>query len=335
MAISFVAAADAHNYYTSGTLTISKPTGTIQNDLMIAVVGGTPSTLSGWTKLGGDAASGTSGGTFRVFYKLAGASEGSSYNWSITSATDAWGAIVSYRGVSTTTPVDASNAISTGSGTNFTTGSVTADGTQWLVAWASEYTFQGSGSATVNSWTTTGATNRSENEHNAGASPNREESSYVICDSNGAVSSGAHTQSLTSNVSASGGGKGALLLNPLSTSASPTAGVATVTASTAFDATSAQGVAALPGVANATGAALDGKPGVNAALLSSATAYNAAIALQGAPIAGLAEVTAGALNIGAHYGAPPGRTVKIGAESRLYRPSAESRVYVVETGGTD
>lgn len=329
MAVSYVG--ESHFTTTSYTssVPISKPAGVVDGDVLIAVVGGTPSTPSGWTLLG-TANSGTSSLlNVRVFRKVA-SSEGSSYTFTVSSSLPC-GAIVAYRGVDNATPVDTTNIsiAAVGSGTNYNTASVTADGTQWSVTAAMGYEF---GSSSNRTWTEGSGTERLDYTN---AVSGQDNTSMSITDSNGAVSSGSFTRTQTRSASAAGGASISILLNSASTSASPTAGVATVTASTAFDATSAQGVAVLPGVANATCAALDGHPGVNAALLSSATAYNAAIALQGAPIAGLAEVTAAALNIGAHYGAPPGRTVKIGAESRLYRPSAESRVYVVETGGTD
>lgn len=113
MAVSFIA--EAHNSFTSagtgGTLTINKPTGTVDGDVMLAHfqssdAAGTVATLAGWTLKASDLTVGN--GASYLFWKVA-SSEGASYAWSIggvggSQAT--MGAIVTVRGASITTPFD-------------------------------------------------------------------------------------------------------------------------------------------------------------------------------------------------------------------------------------
>ena len=110
---SFRASATAS--YASGgnnTLTINKPTGTSEDDFMLAwIMHGTagdqtPNTPSGWTFLsfldGG-------GGSAYCWTKVAGASEGSSYSFDgWTDNNDAAGLIVTYQDGATTSPIDTS-----------------------------------------------------------------------------------------------------------------------------------------------------------------------------------------------------------------------------------
>lgn len=90
VAPEFVASATGQKTITSGTdLVINKPTGTIENDLMIAVMA-TSTNLprawtgdTGWTEVADQNAS--LGNNLRVAYKVAGASEGSSYTFTLSS----------------------------------------------------------------------------------------------------------------------------------------------------------------------------------------------------------------------------------------------------------
>lgn len=358
MAISFVAASNAHNFYSSGTLTITKPTGTVNDDLMIAVIGGTPSTLTGWTQIG-TGASGTSLATVRAYWKKA-ASEGASYAWSITSSTDAWGVIVSYRGCDPTTPVDTTNT-TTGAhtGTAFTPSSVTTTAQQLLVGWAMEYKFDGSGSAST-TWTVTGATSRSTASDVQGGSPNNEETSYVICDKT--PGAGSNTQTLTASQSSDGGVSGIILLNPAGTSAS--AGVATITAAaygptvtvvpgigagsapaTAAGQSPRAGIGALAGVATATAAAVGAVRGKVAGIaLATATAYNASvlIGLQARPTTAAVTAT-GRMPLYVGIGIFPSRATASatafnpnvllpggGSPTRIYYVPVETRTFVAD-----
>jgi len=118
------------------SLTINKPTGTVQGDLLLAAISvdGTPnvSPPTGWTTI----REGNSGSQVRleVYYKVAGASEPSSYTfrWSRYNLRQAAGAILRYSGVDTTNPINASGI---GSGTTIspTAPSVTTTVTDTMV----------------------------------------------------------------------------------------------------------------------------------------------------------------------------------------------------------
>lgn len=116
-AIGFVAATSANNGAGSKTLVINEPTGVAQGDVMLATVTvtgtGAPSAPSGWTVV-----KSTSGTALRqaTYYKVAGASEPSSYSWSWSSSRAASGGIIDYSGVNQTAPVDATASASGASG---------------------------------------------------------------------------------------------------------------------------------------------------------------------------------------------------------------------------
>ena len=88
----------------SNTLTITKPAGVAQNDVMIASVAVGPSTVtitqpSGWNLVRRtDNANGTSN-SLAVYSKLAGASEAASYDWTFSAGnTGAAGGIMAFSG---------------------------------------------------------------------------------------------------------------------------------------------------------------------------------------------------------------------------------------------
>lgn len=99
------------------SLTINKPTSTVAGDVMIAtisVAGGDTTTgiaLAGWTKIIHSANTGTPpNASIDSFYKVATASEGSSYTFSLGTQSftmRAAGGIVSYAGVDNSSPIDA------------------------------------------------------------------------------------------------------------------------------------------------------------------------------------------------------------------------------------
>ena len=108
MAITYRANATA-TFTTTSTLTINKPTGTVENDVMIACLVINPETINsvpdGWTLLYNSIINGTIAERQYTYWKLAGASEGSSYSWGTTGNTSGRGAIISYDGCDTTTPI--------------------------------------------------------------------------------------------------------------------------------------------------------------------------------------------------------------------------------------
>lgn len=207
MTISFVAEAHGTANYTT-SISVSKPTGTVDGDVMIAICGGTPSTPAGWTLLG-SADSGTNSlRTVRVFRKIA-SGEGSSYTFNITSSI-ACASIVSYRGVSTITPVDTSHfdISQIGATTNFNTTSETAVATQWGLTFAMAYEF---GSSSTRTFTQGSGTERSDYSVSNSASPDNTNCS--VTDSAGNLTAGAFTRTQTRSSAASGGVSCVVLIN--------------------------------------------------------------------------------------------------------------------------
>ncbi len=119
--ISFRSAASASFTASAGTLTITKPAGTVANDVMIASIGFRPNTATitapaGWTLVRRiDNASTVSGGApdSLAIYRKSATAEGASYAWTFAGATDAAGGIQSFIGVDTLNPIDVENGQNT------------------------------------------------------------------------------------------------------------------------------------------------------------------------------------------------------------------------------
>src|SRR5690242_1278290 len=99
------------------SISITRPTGTLANDIMIAQIaqrGGSGTTItapSGWTPIGSQTNNGTTIGQ-QAFWKLAGtaAADPGPYIFTLSNQQRADGAIISYSGVHATTPINASGA---------------------------------------------------------------------------------------------------------------------------------------------------------------------------------------------------------------------------------
>lgn len=106
-AISYVSRAT--NESTSTTLTITRPSGTNQDDLLLATVSGaggdTISAPNGWT-LVADTTAPTGGLRALTYLKVATGSEPSSYTFSSPAARSSSGGILTLRGVNTVVPLD-------------------------------------------------------------------------------------------------------------------------------------------------------------------------------------------------------------------------------------
>ncbi len=106
---------------TSGvqSLVINKPAGTAQGDVMVAAISIRPSTatinISGWTLVRRINNSSGNSNSLAVYYKVAGASEPSSYTWSLASSTGSAGGISSFSGVDPANPIDVESGQSTAS----------------------------------------------------------------------------------------------------------------------------------------------------------------------------------------------------------------------------
>ena len=120
MSIVHVDTQSAHAANTD-TVTVTKPTGTQANDFLIAFIAiedetQDPAAPGGWTELGDLVASIQ---RFACFWKVAGASEGASYDFTAgTSTTDIAATLSAYRGVDTASPVDTSNSVANATSTN-------------------------------------------------------------------------------------------------------------------------------------------------------------------------------------------------------------------------
>lgn len=107
-------------------LTINVPAGTLANDVMVATIALRPSTVvvtppAGWTGLSAVSQPAATSNQQQIFYRIASGAEPASYTWLFESAhAGAAGAIVSYSGVDTTTPIDASGGNTTPQGTDTT-----------------------------------------------------------------------------------------------------------------------------------------------------------------------------------------------------------------------
>ena len=119
--LSFRSTANALDNVDGGDLTVTKPTGTVENDLMFAHfftadLGATaPTTLTapaGWTLIGTTNTRQLVGGAYTVrwgvWYRIAGASEGANYTWTANGALVTRGAILTYDNPNTSSPLDTS-----------------------------------------------------------------------------------------------------------------------------------------------------------------------------------------------------------------------------------
>jgi hypothetical protein len=112
-------------------LTITKPSGTLQNDVMIASIAVRPETVtitppSGWTLVRRMNNTSATQSALAVYRKVAGASEPVLYTWSLsgTTPTGTAGGIQTFAGVDTTNPIDIEDGQSTGTGASHATPSV-------------------------------------------------------------------------------------------------------------------------------------------------------------------------------------------------------------------
>ena len=110
----------------ANSLTITKPTGVVENDIMIAGIGSDTDTMTitppaGWTTLGKISQSGV---MLETFWKKAGASEGANYTFNYSATVRSVGLITAYLNCASS-PVDVENGQTTSSGTSHSTPSVT------------------------------------------------------------------------------------------------------------------------------------------------------------------------------------------------------------------
>jgi hypothetical protein len=130
-------------------LSVNKPTGTVQNDVMIASVAIQPNTATitpppGWTPVRQLAntvnATPARYQTLAVYYKVAGASEPATYEWQYSGTAQVVG-IQAFSGVDTANPINVENGQSNPAGPSHSTPSVTTTvaGTMLVASYGIEY----------------------------------------------------------------------------------------------------------------------------------------------------------------------------------------------------
>jgi hypothetical protein len=118
MAIAFRAAATASATSSPPSITISKPTGTVDGDVMFAVFAADELlsvSLTGWTSV--TSVDATDSGQRLVVLRKVAASEGANYEFTTSGSFSIAAAILSYSGVDNTTPVDVSGTNRSGNDT--------------------------------------------------------------------------------------------------------------------------------------------------------------------------------------------------------------------------
>lgn len=130
MAATFRSAATAANGAAPALMTISKPAGVVDGDVMVAsvVISADKTILAGpggWTLLDSKVTGSATGDCRHAVYYRVAASEGATYVWDFSGGADCAGVIVAYTGTSAT-PIDAyTSQLMAGSTTTHTAPSVT------------------------------------------------------------------------------------------------------------------------------------------------------------------------------------------------------------------
>ena len=143
---SFRAAASASVATGVTSFTVNKPTGTQENDVMIAAIAIRPYTAtinppSGWTLVRRTDNSNTNSLSQIIYRKVAGSSEGTTYTWTLgNSPTGAAGGIMTFYGIDTTTPVNVENGQATPNSTSHSTPDVTTTVNNTMVVTAHGFT---------------------------------------------------------------------------------------------------------------------------------------------------------------------------------------------------
>jgi hypothetical protein len=143
---SFRAAASASIASGVTSFTVNKPTGTQENDVMIAAIAIRPYTAtisppSGWTLIRRTDNSNTNSLSQITYRKVAGSSEGTTYTWTLgNSPTGAAGGIMTFYGIDTTTPVNVENGQATPNSTSHSTPDVTTTVNNTMVVTAHSFT---------------------------------------------------------------------------------------------------------------------------------------------------------------------------------------------------
>ena len=122
----------------SNTITITKPTGVVAGDIMIAnitsiddnILSGNNANLAGWTFISAGNIDGNNKRRCSILYKIAGAIEPANYTFNVSNGTlftdYTSGGIIAYSGVNNTTPFDVTpGTMSSGAGNPVTATAIT------------------------------------------------------------------------------------------------------------------------------------------------------------------------------------------------------------------
>lgn len=132
--IVFKAASKAYNLSDPVSLSVTKPSGVVANDTLVAFVDvkgqRTLSTPSGWTAVRAAEASGSANSDAKLysFWKTAGSSEPASYTFTQDNGGDIAAVIFAFTGCDTVAPVDVSGGANALTGSTITAPSVTTTG---------------------------------------------------------------------------------------------------------------------------------------------------------------------------------------------------------------
>jgi hypothetical protein len=116
MAVAFRAAATASATSSPSSVTVTKPTGTVDDDVMLGGVvgdGGSSTSPAGWSAV--QQLPSSDADEFLDVYRKVAASEGPNYQFNLSGAFEVVAAIVTYSGASTSAPINASSERAGGS----------------------------------------------------------------------------------------------------------------------------------------------------------------------------------------------------------------------------
>ncbi len=205
-----------------GTISVSKPAGTLSGDVLlasIAVVSNTSTVapLAGWTPVQSSNQTGSSTSRLYTYYRVAGGSEPGTYAWTFTGANNkgAVAAIASFSGVDTASPIDATIEQPTASAFTHTAPSVTTTVAGDMLVTVHEY-------ASSHNWTPpAGMTEASDvySKATAGGSGVSMELNYESRPAAGAT--GAHIATVTPAKNKDRGASHAIALKALAVVATP------------------------------------------------------------------------------------------------------------------
>lgn len=130
-------------------ISIATPAGVTTNDVLIAAIGLTPSSViitppAGWVSVRRTNNAGGASNALQVFYKVANSTEPAGHTWTFSGNASAVGGIQSYFGVDTTTPIDAESGAATPSNVNHTAPTISTSVANTMLV--GHYTFSSSAS---------------------------------------------------------------------------------------------------------------------------------------------------------------------------------------------